>query len=98
MSEVAEKDILDLCNNPNPKLKEQRIHANRLLLEQLALMINEFPDLRFSQILSNFGFVKQYVSDMNGANANYSWVDEYYLEPNELLKRVTESIQKVYNV
>lgn len=101
MTEVADKAILELCNGNSKeyqKLKAQRIQANKLLLEQLSVMVNQFPDLRFSQILANFGFVKT-VRDFehNGNSLNPSWADEYHLEPTELLKRVIKSIKEVYN-
>lgn len=64
---------------------------NDTLLILLEDLIKKYPDMRFSQILSNFGFVK-----MSERDANFmptTWVDEYYLESKEVLKRVGETLK-----
>lgn len=64
----------------------KRLNANLQLLEMLNGLIHSYPELRFSQILNIFDFVKQH----NGA-----WVDEFYLEPDELSKRVCLAMDKI---
>jgi len=59
-----------------------RQQANLALLQHLTDMINNNPDIRFSQALVNLELV-QYLGD-------HTWVDDYYLEPRDLLKRVEE--------
>lgn len=63
-----------------------RQEANRQILAVLANYIESYPDIRFSQALSNLGIVKQ--------GGDYSvgsyWRDEYYVEPYEILKRLGE--------
>lgn len=80
------------------KLKDERLKANIELLELLRSLVYSYPDLRFSQILSNFDFVKQNIHTINngGIGNNWSsWSDEYYLEPKLLVQRVKLAIQKV---
>lgn len=63
-----------------------RKEANIKLLEILTETINKHEDIRFSQALVNLDVVK-YLGDN-------TWVNEYYLEPIDLLKRVEEK-QKI---
>jgi hypothetical protein len=76
-----------------------RQQANRQLIRILTEIVETCPDLRFSQILSAFGFVrhtrpiKQEGADLH----RVEWLDEFYKEPQELLERVEsqrESLQK----
>lgn len=77
----------------NNKLKDEKLKANIELLELLRSLIYSYPNLRFSQILNNFDFVKQ---DFTCGDSAYQvWVDEYHLEPKELVERVKLAIQKV---
>jgi hypothetical protein len=62
-----------------------RKEANIKLLEILTETINKHEDIRFSQALVNLDMVK-YLGDS-------TWVNDYYLEPRDLLKRVEEKIQ-----
>jgi hypothetical protein len=57
--------------------------ANRNLVQMLAGMVETYPDLRFSQILCNFGFVKDYqVKDHDSGLVTHNiWIDEYQTEP-----------------
>ena len=59
-----------------------RQQANLALLQHLTDMINNNPDIRFSQALVNLELV-QYLGD-------HTCVGDYYLEPRDLLKRVEE--------
>lgn len=63
-----------------------RQDVNRQLVIVLYDLIENNPDLRFSQILSNFGFV-QNKEDGEG------WKDEFYLEPEHVLNRVYLKIE-----
>lgn len=60
--------------------------ANLGLLLTLGDLIQENPDLRWGQILVNFGFVER-LPDGN-------WKDEYYSEPMDLFDRVNETVRK----
>jgi hypothetical protein len=66
-------------------MKNRQIQ-NKALLKILECLIEENPDARFSQLLENYEFVSQ---DNVG-----TWKDEFYLEPGELLKRVSDSLEK----
>jgi hypothetical protein len=57
-----------------------RQQANLELVGILKVLVESYPDLRFAQILSSYGFVTR-------EGANY-WVNEYYMEPVDLLERV----------
>ncbi len=48
------------------------------------------PELRFSQILLTYRFVKQ--ERPAKPEARISWQDEFYLEPQEVLKRVRRAL------
>lgn len=67
-----------------------RQEANKQLLKILSNIIENNPDLRFSQILSAFGFVrhtrpiKQEGADLH----RVEWLDEFYVEPQKILERV----------
>lgn len=69
----------------NP-LNAKRKQANANLCRMLTELCELNPSLRFGQVLTSFGFIKQ-----EGSN----WVDEYYLEPDLLEKRVREAIAKM---
>jgi hypothetical protein len=65
-----------------------RQENNLLLLNRLYEIVLKQPDSRFSQILANYGFVREIVID------RLLWVNEYYTEPNEVVERVEENIKK----
>jgi len=65
--------------------------ANRQLVEILATLVNQYPDLRFGQILSNFDFVLTADSGTGGM----ALLDEYHVEPEEILKRVTKQLGEI---
>jgi hypothetical protein len=50
-------------------------------------MIEKHPDLRFGQILS--------VLEVTERDEELNWKNEYYLEPEELLKRVEIAAEKL---
>jgi len=56
-------------------------------------LAKETPDLRFSQILLAFGFVKQ--ERPANPELRISWQDEFYLEPDKLLERVEQQYENV---
>lgn len=72
---------------------------NKTLCHLLRELVDKYPDMRFSQILSNFDFVvKKLVHyEGNDSGEEHTWKDEYYLEPWELEQRVTETLKKLEN-
>jgi hypothetical protein len=68
-----------------------RLQYNKLLLGKLEDLIHENKDLRFSQILDVYGFVR----GTRPANPEHGvdWVNEFYMEPQELLTRVEKRIR-----
>lgn len=77
-----------------------RQQANYQLTNLLHEIVKKYPDLRFSQILQNFDYIK--VQEIKGMNAGGTyhylvWKDEFYLEPQDLLKRVEESLNERSN-
>ncbi len=76
------------------KEKNNRLECNRQLIRILSNYLEEFPDMRFSQALMNCYFVKQENRDKSksiyGPMPDIVWQDEFYLESEELLKRIIE--------
>ena len=70
-----------------------RVEINTKILQELAILIGKNPDLRFSQILDVFGFVKA-ERPANSEN-RISWQNEFYMEPDEVLKRVQQRIKDI---
>ena len=67
---------------------------NEALLKRLAVLITTNPSQRFGQILVNYGFVRHErpVLQETADSFGVSWKDEYYLESEELLSRVENTI------
>lgn len=64
---------------------------NQELVSLLSSLVEQYPELRFSQILQVFSFIKT----MPDSTGKINWINEFYEEPDEILKRVHVSIQKV---
>lgn len=61
-------------------------------------LVEQYPDLRFSQILNNFDFVTQaIIKDQNGQLIDSYWIDEFHAEPQKLANRVKAAIDKLNN-
>lgn len=77
--------------------QNNRLADNIELVKILTDLVNTNPDLRFSQILANFDFVKQIPQYHHEVDEiiGHVWLDEYNLEPSELLERVKNSHLKV---
>jgi len=69
-----------------------RMESNLQLVSTLKALVEEYPTLRFGQILSSFGFVKSTSPTVLEAMA---WQDEYYLEPEPLIERVQLAIARI---
>lgn len=78
-------------------LREKRYSANLELLAILnEIVMSDIGNQRFSQILDNFGFVKNLIASNTLPDTNDRfWVDEYNLEPNVLVERVKAEFAKV---
>lgn len=63
-----------------------RKESNIDLLNILEYLIEKHPDLRFSQILQSYGFVKP--NRPTKDQGQVDWQNEFYSEPDEILKRV----------
>jgi hypothetical protein len=63
-----------------------RLAVNQELVKILDLLVQNNPDLRFSQILAVYGFV---TTD----NPAQDWLNEFYCEPEKVLARVNEKLQ-----
>jgi len=70
-------------------IPSNRYEDNKNLLEFLRVAIESYPDMRFSQILVAFDFVKQ----VEREDKTY-WEDEFYLESKDLCERVINSYSK----
>lgn len=89
------QELIDSLNNIKDmqRLNAQRLESNKQLIQILSILVNENPSMRFSQILSNFSFIRRYDS----INGYYSWIDEYYLESKDLLERVNNTMKLLYS-
>ena len=63
----------------------ERLKENRILIENLKTLVEKHPEQRFSQILLNFGFVKQVKSPNE---EKLYWKNEFYIEPDDVIKRL----------
>lgn len=68
-----------------------RKESNIDLLNRLEYLIEKHPDMRFSQILQNFGFVKPQRAVRDPGRI--SWQNEFYIEGSDLLTRVIRRIE-----
>ena len=71
-----------------------RQSQNEELVKVLNNLVKDNPDLRFSQILYVFRFVK---ANRPTRDAGDNWQNEFYVEPEEILKRVKQAL-KDYNI
>ena len=67
---------------------------NKKLIALLQTLVDSYPDLRFSQILCNFEFVKHEID----SKGNSSWRDEYYVEPEAVGERVDKAVQRILKI
>lgn len=67
-----------------------RQEANREILKLLADMVEQYPDLRFGQILVNVDAVKLKPDTQFGVG--YVMVDPFHEEPTETLSRMKNTI------
>lgn len=70
-----------------------RQEANRLIVKLLAEQVEKYPDIRFGQMMRNCGVIddRQFVGE--GTTYGY-WVNEFNVEPIELLKRIQSKIKE----
>ena len=80
------KDVLDLFIS-NPEYTNLRELSNNELLKLLTQYLQNNPDQRFGQALSNLGIV-EIVHSTHGT----MWQNEFYTESTELLTRVLKGI------
>lgn len=69
-----------------------RKESNIVLLKTLEMLIEKYPDMRFGQILFNFGFLQtDHFDDKKG-----KWLmkDPFYEEPEITIDRVKETIHR----
>ena len=71
-----------------------RQETNIVLVKTLEMLIEKYPDMRFGQILFNFGFI-DYIHDKVCDAITIK--DPFYEEPTETLKRVKEEIDRLAN-
>lgn len=74
-------------------MKYPRHKKNREILSLFCDLVDKYPDMRFSQILLAFGFVKQ--TRPARPEARIDWQDEFYMESEVVLKRVKQRIEDV---
>lgn len=65
---------------------------NQHLLYILETLITMYPEQRFSQILANYGFIKE--SRPTGHH-NVTWDNTYYEEPNVTVERVKKRMESL---
>lgn len=68
-----------------------RAEANFKLIQELITLTVKYPDQRFSQLLQNYGFIKPHRAVKDPGRIE--WQNEFYLEGEDLLKRVKQRIE-----
>ena len=71
-----------------------RQEINIVLLKTLETLIEKYPDMRFGQILFNFGFIDHTYDKICGVT---TIKDPFGEEPTETLKRVVDEINRLIN-
>lgn len=70
--------------------------ANLELIFILVRLVQNNPQMRFSQILVNFGFVKNELQHDDVFITKLGpWKDEFYLESKDLLKRIKFRLEEL---
>lgn len=69
------------------KFDQERYESNLKLACKLLYLVAKNPNQRFSQILRNYGFVRE-TRPVKAESLAADWKNEFYLEPKELLNRV----------
>ena len=73
--------------------KNNRYINNLALLSLLEQAVSTHHDMRFSQILANFGYVISSVP--NNLTSDRTWKNEFYLESSDLLGRVAKANENI---
>lgn len=71
-----------------------RQETNIVLVKTLEMLIAKYPDMRFGQILFNFGFIDHIYDKICDVT---TIKDPFSEEPAETLKRVEEEIDRLIN-
>jgi len=69
-----------------------RKEANLQLVTELFNIVQKYPDLRFSQILGSYGFVRQERA-VRYEDVGVTWQNDFYTEPSVVLERVKKRIK-----
>jgi len=88
------QQVLDGFNelDPDGNFDQQRLAANRDLVQLLCGLVEDNPSLRFGQILANFGFIDRH-QQHDSYGCFYNFVrDEIQTEPMVILNRVKKTI------
>ena len=70
-----------------------RQETNTVLLKTLEMLIEKYPDMRFGQILFNFGFIEP--DHMDTKKGGWLIKDPFYEEPETTFDRVKETIHRL---
>ena len=71
-----------------------RQETNIVLVKTLEMLITKYPEMRFGQILFNFGFIDHAYDKICDV---ITIKDPFSEEPTETLKRVREEIDRLIN-
>ena len=70
-----------------------RLEANQKILKIIQKVVNNYPDLRFGQILWKLGILEhKYKKPTKMDECNYEVRDPFYDEPVEILKRIKDDL------
>jgi hypothetical protein len=70
-----------------------RLEANKKLVKLLSDLVDSNPDQRFSQILRNYGFIKE--DRPARPEMCISIQNEFYVESDKILERVEERVKDI---
>ena len=85
--------VLEMFGN-NSEFDRQRQEANLELAAILVQLLMKHGHQRFSQVLRNYGFVKE-TRPVKPDNYLVDWKNEFNMEPQELLKRVKRRVEDI---
>jgi len=95
MGTTSQKKPCKNCGPQPPQApgapKSSRQKANRELVKILHAYVEAQPDVRFSQLLRNLDMVEE---DRGKDGLVLGWKNEFYREPEDILKRVKLALQK----
>jgi hypothetical protein len=72
-----------------------RLEANREILKVLSQVVERYPDFRFNQLLVGIELISTNYDETLGTRY---WNNEFYTESTDILERITNEQNKLWNL